>query len=214
MYKAKYAFEGQDGEMSLEKDDVVELLQKDDNGWWLMKKGGIEGWAPHNYLELVPPKAAAPAAPPPPPRTRPVPTPTPKVTPMSVTANANAKPVSVFPGMVPANGTATPWKKSAAPATASVDTSRSSTPTGNKVPPPVASKPKPHPPSVAAKPGAPKAPPVAAKSGTVKPPVPPAAARPTPVSSGKSGAANRPAIVGGQMDLAAAVSSFNFLPLV
>jgi len=32
MYKAKYAFEGQTGELSLAKDEVVELIQKDDNG--------------------------------------------------------------------------------------------------------------------------------------------------------------------------------------
>jgi myosin-1 len=32
MYKAKYPFEGQTGELSLAKDEVVELIQKDDNG--------------------------------------------------------------------------------------------------------------------------------------------------------------------------------------
>ena len=39
-----------------------------------MKRGEEEGWAPHNYLELVPPKPKA-AQPPPPPARRPVPTP-------------------------------------------------------------------------------------------------------------------------------------------
>ena len=66
MYRAKYAFTGQEGEMSLSKDDVVELVEKDDNGWWLVKKDGIEAWAPSNYLELVPPKPKAAPVPPPP----------------------------------------------------------------------------------------------------------------------------------------------------
>ena len=67
-YKAKFAFEGQPGEMTLKKDDIVELVEKTDNGWWLVKMNGSEGWAPNNYLELVPPKPKArPAAAPPPP---------------------------------------------------------------------------------------------------------------------------------------------------
>lgn len=194
MYKAKYAFEGQEGEMSLQKDDLVELVQKDDNGWWLVKKDGAEGWAPNNYLELVPPKVT-PAAPPPPPRTRPVPTPTaPKVLASSVAADASAKPVSVFPGMVPANGSAAPWKKSGT----------SETPASVRAPPPVASKPKPAPP-VAAKPASPK-PPVGGKPVTAKPPIP-AAVRPTPVPSNKPKMVGQPSMIGGQMDLAAAVSS-------
>ena len=32
MYHAKFDFEGQAGEMSLKKDDTVELVEKDDNG--------------------------------------------------------------------------------------------------------------------------------------------------------------------------------------
>ena len=58
----------------MKKDDIVELVEKDNNGWWLVKKDGAEGWAPNNYLELVPPKpkaaAAAPPPPPPPPPPR------------------------------------------------------------------------------------------------------------------------------------------------
>jgi len=202
MYKAKFAFEGQEGEMPLQKDDVVELVQKDDNGWWLVRKGSIEGWAPNNYLELVPPKAAAPVAPPPPPRTRPVPTPTPKVAPKvaptSVTADAFAKPVSVFPGMVPANGSTTPWKKPGTPVS-----DAGSEPAAGRVPPPVASKPKP--PPIAAKPGAPKPPAVGAKPGAAKPPIP-AASRPPPVASNKPGSVQKPAMITGQLDLAAALA--------
>lgn len=32
MYKALYPFEGQEGELSLKKDELVELVEKDDNG--------------------------------------------------------------------------------------------------------------------------------------------------------------------------------------
>ncbi|KAJ7714473.1 hypothetical protein DFH07DRAFT_863391 [Mycena maculata] len=54
VYRAKFDFTGDEGEMHLVKDDVVELLEKNDNGWWLVKKDGVQAWAPSNYLELVP----------------------------------------------------------------------------------------------------------------------------------------------------------------
>ncbi|KAF9245846.1 P-loop containing nucleoside triphosphate hydrolase protein [Melanogaster broomeanus] len=172
LYRAKFAFQGQEGEMQLQKDDVVELLEKDDNGWWLVKKDGEEGWAPNNYLELVPKKPKAPpAAPPPPARRLPPSTPAapatpaaPKITPAvkSVMADASAKPVAVFPGLAPSNGSATPWKKPAAPTSDSANTtptnSRPSSALNARPPPPVATKPKVMPPPVAAKPGATKPP--------------------------------------------------------
>ncbi|KAK0465528.1 P-loop containing nucleoside triphosphate hydrolase protein [Desarmillaria tabescens] len=208
MYRAKFAFEGQEGEMSLKKDGLVELVEKDDNGWWLVKKDGVEGWAPYNYLELEPPKAAP--APPPPPRARappstPVakqaPVPTAKVPLHSVTANASAKPVSVFPGMAASNGSATPWKKQASTSASTPDdspgNSRPSSALAGRAPPPVAAKPKP--PVVASKP-APKIP--------GKPPIPvasrPNVGAPPPVRSG--GVSKAPAGLGGQMDLAAALA--------
>jgi len=206
MYKAKYAFEGQEGEISLRKDDVVELLQKDDNGWWLVVKDGEEGWAPYNYLELVPPKIAPAAIPPPPPRTRPMTTPN-DIPVAAVTADASAKPVAVFPGAGSANGSATPWKKSPTPTqpgSGSVENTKPPMKTGSKVPPPVATKPKP--PPVSAKPAKPSIG-GAKPGGTVKPPVP-AAVKPPPVASNKPGAIARPAMVGGQLDLAAAVNFF------
>lgn len=190
--------------MSLKKDDIVEIVSKEgDNGWWLVTKDGVEGWAPTNYLELVPPKAA-PAAPKPPPRAKPAPAApvaasAARIPVQSVTANASAKPVSVFPGMVPANGSAAPWKKaSAATSEDSPASSRPSSVIGNKPPPPsIANKPKP---PVAAKPPPPKAP--------GKPPIP-SAPRP-PVGGGApravGGGGKPPAAPGGQMDLAAAVS--------
>jgi len=208
MYKAKYAFEGQEGEISLQKDDVVELLQKDDNGWWLVAKGGEEGWAPYNYLELVPPKVAPAAIPPPPPRTRPMTTP--NVIPVAAaTADVSSKPTPVFPGMGSMNGSATPWKKSPAPTqpgSGSVENMKAPMKIGSKVPPPVATKPKP--PPVSAKPVKPSI--GGAKPGSGKPPVP-AAVKPPPVASNKPGTITRPTMVGGQLDLAAAVNFFSVL---
>ena len=213
-YKAKFAFEGQPGEMTLKKDDIVELVEKTDNGWWLVKMNGSEGWAPNNYLELVPPKpkarpAAAPPPPPPPPAApRPPAAPAaPKIVAKPVTADASAKPVAVFPGMAPSNGSATPWKKS--PAT-TANGSSASTPAasrpgsslaGKPPPPPVANKPKPTPPPLANKPGAPK-PPVAGG----KPPIPTAPRPGVAKPPARPGGVAKPAAVGGQMDLAAAVS--------
>ncbi|KLO15040.1 hypothetical protein SCHPADRAFT_996148 [Schizopora paradoxa] len=219
MYRAKFAFEGQEGEMSLKKDDEVELVEKDDNGWWMVKKGGVEGWAPSNYLELVPPKPkAAPAPPPPPPAGRRPPAPpigasstTPgagKPTPSaaalkSITANASAKPVSVFPGIPAANGSAAPWKKNPAANGGSGDSSPAGSRPGSSLaskPPPPAVGSKPKPPPVGAKPGAPKIP--------GKPAV--------PVAKPQSGAPNMPARPGGgvkpsggavgQLDLAAVLA--------
>ncbi|KAJ3797917.1 P-loop containing nucleoside triphosphate hydrolase protein [Lentinula aff. detonsa] len=203
MYKAKYAFSGEEGEMSLKKDDTVEVVSKEgDNGWWLVKKDGVEGWAPINYLELVTPTAPH-AAPKPPPRAKPAPAapmatktlPTTRTPAQPVTANASAKPVSVFPGMAPANGSATPWKTPAIKSDDSPASSRPSSATGHK--PPVAIKPRPPAPLVGAKP-APKIP--------GKPPIP-SASRP-PVSGAPKAAGNTkpPAALGGQMDLAAALA--------
>jgi len=169
-YRAKFAFEGQEGEMSLKKDDVVELIEKDDNGWWLVRLNGAEGWAPNNYLELVP--QGAPAAPPPPRRG-----PVPKVDITPSAASATAKPVAVFPGMVPSNGSATPRKMT--------PNSDANPRPASKTAPPLATKPKP---------------PVSAKPG--KPTIP-AAPRPAP-SNVKSSVSRPPAP--GQVDLAAALA--------
>lgn len=173
-YRAKFAFEGQEGEMSLKKDDIVELIEKDDNGWWLVRLNGDEGWAPNNYLELVQQSAPAPPAAPPPPRRGPVP----KVDITSSTASATAKPVSVFPGMAPSNGSATPRKMTPS-------NSDSNSRPALKVPPPVATKPKPL---------------VVAK----KTPAIPAVPRPAP--SNVKSSVSRPPAAPGQVDLAAAVS--------
>ena len=214
MYRAKFAFQGQEGEMALQKDDFVELVEKDDNGWWLVKKDGEEGWAPNNYLELVPKKPRAPpAAPSPPARKAPaIPSPpaAPKVavTVKSVTADASAKPVAVFPGLTPSNGSATPWKKPAGSAHDSTEAtpgnSRPSSSLGTRPPPPVATKPKVGPPPVAAKPGAVKPP--------GKPPIPTAPRPPASNAAGQRTNVAKPAAPSGQMDLAAAVSTLRLAP--
>ncbi|KAF8078956.1 myosin-1 [Lyophyllum atratum] len=204
-YRAKFAFAGEEGEMSLEKDDVVEVVEKDDNGWWLVKKNGLEGWAPNNYLELVPPKAA-PAAPPPPPRpavARPIPAAsTPKPLATSVSADSSAKPISVFPAWHPPTGPLHPGRSPAAStAPSSAASSRPSSVMASKPPgPPVATKPKP--PPVGAKPGAPKIPgkpsiptaPRPSAGGGAPPPAP--RATPKPAGAGSVG----------QLDLSAALA--------
>ncbi|KDQ63241.1 hypothetical protein JAAARDRAFT_53467 [Jaapia argillacea MUCL 33604] len=217
MYKAKFPFDGQEGEMSLKKDDLVELVEKDNNGWWLVKKDGVEGWAPNNYLELVPRKPkSAPAPPPPlPPNRRPPPTApssanTTKPSFQSVVADATAKPVSVFPGMGSGNGSAAPWKRTASHATdassneATPVNSRPSSSLAGKPPPPVATKPKPGPPPVAGKPGVPK---VAGKPPIPTAPRPPVASASKPGGGGGGGGGGKnPLSAVGQMDLAAALA--------
>ncbi|KXN67518.1 hypothetical protein CONCODRAFT_82259 [Conidiobolus coronatus NRRL 28638] len=64
MYKALYDFAASsDGEFTFNAGDIFEIVQKEDNGWWLAKKDGKEAWVPSNYLEEV--KVAAPPPPPP-----------------------------------------------------------------------------------------------------------------------------------------------------
>ncbi|KAG6918475.1 hypothetical protein DXG01_014102 [Tephrocybe rancida] len=68
MYRAMFAFEGQVNEMSLAKDDIVELLEKTDGGWWSVKRAGVTGWAPKTFLEPVAAAVHPPSRPLPPPR--------------------------------------------------------------------------------------------------------------------------------------------------
>ncbi|KAI7864312.1 P-loop containing nucleoside triphosphate hydrolase protein [Spinellus fusiger] len=100
-FKAIYPFASQEeGEIAFEKEDVLEIVEKDENGWWLARKDGKEGWVPSNYLEAytLPPAVAAvpppparrsPPGPPPPPSTASIstysaPAPTPAHLPLSV----------------------------------------------------------------------------------------------------------------------------------
>lgn len=65
--RALYDFAGQStNELSLVKDEVVIIVRKEENGWWLIKRmaNADQGWAPSAYLKE---EAVAPPPPPPPP---------------------------------------------------------------------------------------------------------------------------------------------------
>ncbi|KAI9840971.1 MAG: class II myosin [Sclerophora amabilis] len=68
-FRALYDFEGQrDNELSIKKDELIIVIRKDNNGWWLAKRldGSSQGWAPSAYLkeEETRPPPPPPAAPP------------------------------------------------------------------------------------------------------------------------------------------------------
>ncbi|KAG7005899.1 myosin-1 [Physcia stellaris] len=66
-YKVLYDFSGQSGnELTMIKGEIIEVIQKENNGWWLGKKldGSSQGWTPSAYLVQ---EAVKPAPPPPPP---------------------------------------------------------------------------------------------------------------------------------------------------
>jgi myosin-1 len=70
-YRALYDFAGQSaGELSIKKDEVILVTQKETNGWWLASRldKSASGWAPSAYLEEIVHK---PAPPPPAPPARP-----------------------------------------------------------------------------------------------------------------------------------------------
>jgi hypothetical protein len=96
MYKALYDFAASsDGEFTFNGGDVFEIVQKEDNGWWLAKKDGKEAWVPSNYLEEV--KVAAPPPPPVAPRASiPVPAAKPQPAATPVVAEEAAPKVRLF----------------------------------------------------------------------------------------------------------------------
>ncbi|KAI1002705.1 Myosin-1 [Podosphaera aphanis] len=66
-YRVLYDFTGQsDTELTLQRDDLITIIQKENNGWWLaVNLAGRQGWAPAAYLKEE--------KPPPPPLPLPVP---------------------------------------------------------------------------------------------------------------------------------------------
>ncbi|KAL9610008.1 MAG: hypothetical protein Q9167_005250 [Letrouitia subvulpina] len=65
-YRALYDFTGEsETELSVWKDENVEIIRKEGNGWWLAKKltSPAQGWVPSAYLGELP-KPATPIAPP------------------------------------------------------------------------------------------------------------------------------------------------------
>ncbi|KAI2087588.1 class II myosin [Ophidiomyces ophidiicola] len=66
--KALYDFDsGRSNELSLRKGEVVQVVTKETNGWWLCMntETSAQGWAPEAYLEIVVIKAPSPPPPPP-----------------------------------------------------------------------------------------------------------------------------------------------------
>ncbi|OAA34290.1 myosin-5 [Metarhizium rileyi] len=61
--KVLYDFNGQrDNELSIKAGDILEIVQKENNGWWLAKNDLGQAWVPAAYVE----EQAAPASKPPP----------------------------------------------------------------------------------------------------------------------------------------------------
>lgn len=180
-YRSLYNFDGQEGEMNLKKEDVVEVKEKDDNGWWLVVKGGKEGWAPSNYLELIP--QAKPAAPPPPPPGRRAPPAAPKSAAAPTTTGG-------LNGSAIASAAASLRSSAANTANSSPPTSRPGSGMGGG--PPVL---KPKPPVLAPKPGAPPLAPKPPAGGSSTfgraPPVPPA---PPAAAAAAAGGARKPPV--------------------
>ena len=52
MYRAFSAYTAEAvGEVSLVKGKMVEVRRQSDSGWWFVRAGGKEGWAPSNFLQ-------------------------------------------------------------------------------------------------------------------------------------------------------------------
>ncbi|KAG5928463.1 class II myosin [Claviceps africana] len=74
--KVLYDFSGQrDNELSIKAGDILEIVQKENNGWWLAKNDLGQAWVPAAYVEEqaspAPPVAKPKPTPPPPPAKRP-----------------------------------------------------------------------------------------------------------------------------------------------
>ncbi|EEP77864.1 myosin-5 [Uncinocarpus reesii 1704] len=68
--KALYDFDsGRSNELPLRKGEIVQIVAKEANGWWLCMniETSVQGWAPEAYLEPVAAQAPSPPPPPPPP---------------------------------------------------------------------------------------------------------------------------------------------------
>ncbi|CEG65609.1 Putative Myosin-1 [Rhizopus microsporus] len=170
-YKAIYPFKSEEqGEIAFEKGDLLEIVEKDENGWWLAKKDGIEGWVPSNYLEeYVAPKATSP--PPPPPARRAAPLP-PKA------INNNNHTVST-PAPIPSTNGVPAWK-------AELEARKANAPVPATRRAPPAPGPKP---AVPVKPSTMNKPVVPARPGGVPTPAPRAPPRPGAAGAAPSSAA-------------------------
>ena len=54
MVKALFQYAAQrDDELSMEQDDLIKLISKEDDVWWKGELNGKEGVFPSNYVEMV-----------------------------------------------------------------------------------------------------------------------------------------------------------------
>ena len=53
MCRAVAEYVTEDSEIDLMENEEYEVLEKADNGWWFVKKGSAEGWAPSSFLESL-----------------------------------------------------------------------------------------------------------------------------------------------------------------
>ncbi|KAK3329495.1 P-loop containing nucleoside triphosphate hydrolase protein [Apodospora peruviana] len=69
MAKVLYDFASEkENELSIRAGQLIEIVQKENNGWWLAKQGEQQAWVPAAYVEeQAPPPVVAPRPPPPPP---------------------------------------------------------------------------------------------------------------------------------------------------
>ena len=53
-YRAMYPYESAgDGEVAFREGDEVEVIQRSENGWWLVRTSGKVGWGPSNFLQSL-----------------------------------------------------------------------------------------------------------------------------------------------------------------
>ena len=53
-YRAMYTYDSQDhGEVGFREGDEVEVIQRSENGWWLVRTPEELGWGPSNFLQSM-----------------------------------------------------------------------------------------------------------------------------------------------------------------
>ena len=54
LYRAMHTYISQDdGEVTFNEGDEVEVIQKSENGWWLVRTSEELGWGPSNFLQSL-----------------------------------------------------------------------------------------------------------------------------------------------------------------
>lgn len=43
----------EDGQLALTEGEIIQVVQRDANGWWVGKSGGNQGFFPESYVELA-----------------------------------------------------------------------------------------------------------------------------------------------------------------